>query len=260
MKEEKLLRAIGGIDDDLIDSAMETQKKKHPTWVRWAAVAACLCLLVASPVGAYMGEALETFIRDGRIEHTNTDRLRLEDLSPEALADFPDNAGEARYITMDAKEDAEAYLGFDLPDNPVLEASVADQLHLLNEYAEELHSHCIIRLSTGKELEPICVDAEFAYRMGGVPINVMYRYATEKNEYDTAAAVGVEVGSFDASEYTDGDGRVWSLYLKEGEDGKVGAMALSKVNGTLTWIDIMVSNLSRESMNDLMIEIMEAYE
>lgn len=52
MKEEKLLRAIGGIDDDMIDSAMETQKKKHPTWVRWTAIAACLCLMLTVTVGA----------------------------------------------------------------------------------------------------------------------------------------------------------------------------------------------------------------
>ena len=54
MKEEKLLRAIGQIDDELIDSAMETHKKNHPrrSWARWTAIAACLCLLLTVTVGA----------------------------------------------------------------------------------------------------------------------------------------------------------------------------------------------------------------
>ncbi len=47
MKSEKLLDAIGGIDDALICAAIQPPAKKN-TWLRWAAVAACLCLLAAA--------------------------------------------------------------------------------------------------------------------------------------------------------------------------------------------------------------------
>lgn len=50
MKNEKMLHAIGQIDDELIHGAVNDvkagQKKKH-SWCRWAAMAACLCLVVA---------------------------------------------------------------------------------------------------------------------------------------------------------------------------------------------------------------------
>lgn len=48
MKNEKLLNAIGKIDDDLISGAIDDPKaKKKNTWVKWGAAAACLCLIIA---------------------------------------------------------------------------------------------------------------------------------------------------------------------------------------------------------------------
>ena len=51
-REETLLRAIGGVDDDLIAAAMEPRKKKRPALIRWAAVAACVCLMLTVTVSA----------------------------------------------------------------------------------------------------------------------------------------------------------------------------------------------------------------
>lgn len=262
MKEEKLLRAIGSIDDELIDSAMETQRKKHPTWVRWAAIAACLCLLAASPVGAAMGESLEKFMHNGRVEHTITDRLLLKDLTPEALAAFPDEERQTEYLCFDSKEDAEDFLGIKLPDNPMLEACTQDKLHLETETGEKLDTHCAVKLSTGDKPEPYCLDIELAYRMDGPPIYVMYRLPTEKNPYDTGGGVGIDTQTYDESvEYTDAEGRTWDLYIRRHDYGGLSACALSNLNGALTWINLCHSyNLSAETLKTLMIEIMEAYE
>lgn len=263
MKEEKLLHAIGSIDDDLIDSAMKAKKKTHPVWVRWAAVAACLCLLVASPVGAAMGESLEKFINNsGHLEFFTSERLNTMELSAEALSAFPEEEGQTNYITLDSEADAEVYLGIELPDNTVLQGSVWDELHWELASGEELHSHCIVTLSTGDKPEPYCADAELAYRIDGVPISVMYRHATEKNPYDNAAGVSFDAEKFDGTEYTATNGRIWNLYLREYEEGGFGAFALSKVNGTLTWIQIFHTPLytTKDGLEDLMIEIVEAYE
>lgn len=50
MKNEKLLRAIGKIDDELVYGAVnDTKAKKHkiPGWAKWSsAVAACLCVVI----------------------------------------------------------------------------------------------------------------------------------------------------------------------------------------------------------------------
>ena len=49
MKKEKLLHAIGKIDDDMIYNAVhDTKAKKKHTLVKWGAVAACLCLVVCA--------------------------------------------------------------------------------------------------------------------------------------------------------------------------------------------------------------------
>lgn len=259
MKNEQLLFAMDGIREDLIADAMEAPKRTiRPVWVRWAAAAACLCLLFASPVGAAMGESLEKFINNsGHMEFFTSERLNTMELSPEALAAFPEEEGQTSYITLDSEADAEAFLGIELPDNPVLQASTWDELHWETASGEALDSHCIVRLITGDKPEPYCVDAELAYRMGGVPIDVMYRLPTEKNPYDNGGGVGIDLQGYDAVEYIDAEGRTWDLYIKDG----LGACALSKVNGTLTWINIYHSyGLSTETLTNLMIKIMEAYE
>lgn len=57
MKSEIILSAMGKIRNDLIEDAAIVEKNKHhtATWLRWGAIAACLCLLV---VGAFIAPAL----------------------------------------------------------------------------------------------------------------------------------------------------------------------------------------------------------
>ena len=50
MKNEKLLQAIGKIDDELVYGAVNdtNAKKKKNTWIKWGAMAACFCLIAAA--------------------------------------------------------------------------------------------------------------------------------------------------------------------------------------------------------------------
>lgn len=58
MNRDNMIDALAGIDDDLIQTvdALRT-KKRRPVWLKWGALAACLCLLVtiAVPVIRYKG-------------------------------------------------------------------------------------------------------------------------------------------------------------------------------------------------------------
>ena len=47
MKAEDLLELIGEADDKMIEDAGKSAKKKTPLWVKWGAMAACVCLAVA---------------------------------------------------------------------------------------------------------------------------------------------------------------------------------------------------------------------
>lgn len=51
MKNEKLIHAIGKIDDDLIYHAVNDVKvRKKSVWLRWAAAAACLCIIAVTVI------------------------------------------------------------------------------------------------------------------------------------------------------------------------------------------------------------------
>ena len=58
MKKEELFNIIGEVDEQKIAAAgmaMNTKKKSRPVWVKWGAMAACLCLVV---VGAFVAPTL----------------------------------------------------------------------------------------------------------------------------------------------------------------------------------------------------------
>ena len=48
MSKDRVVDSLGRIDDDMIQSVEALrQKKKRPAWMKWGAMAACLCLIVA---------------------------------------------------------------------------------------------------------------------------------------------------------------------------------------------------------------------
>jgi hypothetical protein len=81
MKPETISMAIGYIDNELIEAAdaLRNRKKANNHWKRWAALAACLCLIVGSaitflrgfPIGVGNGNFLGVLI-DGEYYYTTT--------------------------------------------------------------------------------------------------------------------------------------------------------------------------------------------
>lgn len=53
MKPDELSDAIGGIDTEFVEKADRTRKnKKQKRWIKWAALAACFCIVVSAVLGA----------------------------------------------------------------------------------------------------------------------------------------------------------------------------------------------------------------
>lgn len=53
MSKDRVIDSLGRIDEDMIQGVEALrQKKKHPAWKKWGAMAACFCLLVAAMVAA----------------------------------------------------------------------------------------------------------------------------------------------------------------------------------------------------------------
>ena len=46
MKTPKMVEAMNYIDDDLVSGAITYTRKKKTGWLRWGAMAACLCLVI----------------------------------------------------------------------------------------------------------------------------------------------------------------------------------------------------------------------
>ena len=70
MKSSELLEVIGEAQDKYILDAKTAKKKHTPVWVKWAAMAACLCLIVAGAWRfgiAFLGSNVEDPFREGQL-------------------------------------------------------------------------------------------------------------------------------------------------------------------------------------------------
>ena len=56
MRKEEFCEVIGDINEDYVRGARECRKAKKPVWIKWGAMAACLCLVV---VGAFVVPTLQ---------------------------------------------------------------------------------------------------------------------------------------------------------------------------------------------------------
>ncbi len=60
MKVPRVVTAMNYLDDDLISDAIEySPKKKKPVWMKWSALAACLCLVVVTAFSLFTPPAEE---------------------------------------------------------------------------------------------------------------------------------------------------------------------------------------------------------
>jgi len=55
MKKEQLYEVLADIDDKYITEAHVYSKKSRPVWIKWAAMAACLCIVVAGVIRIGIG-------------------------------------------------------------------------------------------------------------------------------------------------------------------------------------------------------------
>lgn len=66
MSISRIAKAMGNIDDDLISDAIEyKQTKKKSTWIKWGAMAACLCLVVGLAIPVLKNTVFEQDYHSG---------------------------------------------------------------------------------------------------------------------------------------------------------------------------------------------------
>lgn len=78
MKKEEFCEILGSIDENYVTEAREDRKAQKPGWIKWRAVAACLCLLLALPLTAY---AVDVIQYNAAVDYLNSLGIPVEDLS-----------------------------------------------------------------------------------------------------------------------------------------------------------------------------------
>jgi len=262
MKEEKLLHAIGGIDDELIEFAMEPLKhKRHPAWVRWTAAAACLCLLMASPVGAVMqGKVRELLLNAGYTDFYTTDRFAVREFSEEAraaAAEQPD--GQTGFYPVDSLEKAEEFLGIPLPDNTVLEGGRKMTLFIESAEGDGYETKCMVHLYHDDGYGLVCADVDFRRKLSECYVDVYYRMATEKMPYENGGGVAISTEGMRREDYVTPGGLECVIYGEHSGDEFWGyeCVGLAVVDRCFVWIRL--HHQSQYTAVEMMKEILDAY-
>lgn len=128
MKEKRLLKAMGKVDGKYIEEASPTQQRKKPGWLKWGAMAACLCLVI---VGATVLSQQNTLTPNG-ISTPGTGGEGRVDGGNEgvmySVAVYPATENEENVASADTKS---------LTENEALNNSLAE--HLPKQLPEGFH-------------------------------------------------------------------------------------------------------------------------
>ena len=99
MTNEKLYEVLGDINEKHIDEARTYHKAKKSGWIKWGAIAACLCLMV--PLTAF---AIDTIQYNAAVDYLNSLGIPVEDLSDYSRKEIKEaaktiDAGESSPLT-----------------------------------------------------------------------------------------------------------------------------------------------------------------
>ncbi len=148
MRKDSVLHSFEYVDAKLIEEAefKEAKKKNHnkksPVWVKWVAIAACLCLLIV-PVTVYAIDAIQY---NAAVDYLNSLGIPVEDLSDYSRKDIKDAVK-----TIEAGD-----------SNPLTE----EILGLAAEYNEPLDTPTQVTSEQIKELTPTMTRKEVLSLLG----------------------------------------------------------------------------------------------
>ena len=99
MTNEKLYEVLGDINEKYVSEARAYHKAKKPVWLKWGAVAACLCLMI--PLTAF---AVDIIQYNAAVDYLNSLGIAVEDLSDYSHKEIKEaaktiDAGESNPLT-----------------------------------------------------------------------------------------------------------------------------------------------------------------
>lgn len=159
MTGDKLLRAMSYVDEDLVEKAEKWAA--HPagkrTWVRWTALAACLCLALGGWMVLKKGLSME---KSANVTFRSQDTGGMNAMAEAAPQEAAEGAGEEDSQNREAMQDQEPVM--------TMETAKAGEApgdwYIQSESAMELSAPRVIR--TCQALEALPVPPEVLERYG----------------------------------------------------------------------------------------------
>ena len=169
MTNEKLYEVLGDINEKHVKEAREYRKTKKPVWLKWGAMAACLCLVIVGAVLPMTNSDTPTHSQDELPSVTFIDEVPAGMTTPEMVEivevngveyvvygnedkDILENYGLPTELTEDLAGEHVCYLG--ISDNRFVSAEKADSSEEndieLFEYAPEPNENVYIMCKSGE--------------------------------------------------------------------------------------------------------------
>lgn len=266
MRSEKMLSAIGKINDELIMDAMvapsESAKPKASRWVKYGALAACLCLLFILPIAAAQSELLVDILSDMTGWHIQAKEYYTDkEFSKEVRSLAKEMAGTWNYYPMDTLDETEEFLGIDLPRNPLLTKEIRDEVHIeaeVNGKMERYDAHCLLRLAFSEDGSVLAADTDVAYRYGIMPLQVLYRIPTEDATFKGGGGIsGINASITEAQIFETSSGREYAVICNSAGDGIFSCRGYTVVDRIL--IEVSLIGRSEEEMRQAVVEVLEGF-
>lgn len=266
MRSQKILNAIGRIDDELILEAMTIHSERVNTkpvrWIKFGALAACLCLLLALPIVATQSDLLVDIFSDMtgwrvRAKGYYSDK----DFSKEVRALSQELAGDTKYAPMESLEQVEEFLGVAIPDNSLLTEEIADEVHIeVEENGQRIRydTPCLIYLAFSEDGSTIAVDTTAAYRYEQMHLYVTYRMPTEYATAIDGGGFGSQQANIVGSQtYITPSGRECAVFYTSTGDGVFSGYGYTVVDAVL--VELSLVGKSEAEIRKVITEVLDGF-
>ena len=273
MKNERLLNAIGKINDNLIEEALEAPEnafgstRRFPQspsgkWFKRIVVAACFFMVVSVPVLA-IEHGLRVSFMPSQHEWgvVIQGRFPMEAFSQKVL-ELADSLGEEDGIyTMDNFEEAGEFLGIDLPENEILGKMPQEQIEQTWSDGKQVAGNTMVHIINNHECDFIGAWTYSSYLYKGTKVWVNYQLITELNPYENGGGISMEINADESEQrmetYVTASGRECSIIYSGFGEYSYAAYAYMDIDGILT--EVQIRHGSSESIEKIVKEVMDAY-
>lgn len=181
MKNEHIFELMGTIPPDLVEEAdiQAPARRRLPRLARTGLIAACLCLaLIGTAAAVHYSNVRIVGGDDGFTEMKGGIVLHPYDSFSDEIKAIAD---EHTILPFSSWQEAEDFIGVDLMNNPVLDASPAQTFSLIIEEGEKtVAGVCLVSTSPGLYY----VRTQGCFEMENVDITVENHYYTQHKHWD----------------------------------------------------------------------------